>query len=159
MAIVACITTPLDLGAQTGTLNACSLFDANELKKLTGRKDLLGEGPQPSDPSQLPKHMHQCDFLDLSFTLTANMTPEWFARNRKQQEARPDRWKVASVVGVGDEAYYMWDPRPGEDRNVGIVLRASGKQLAIGDMVSSNEIEAVKPKLLAIAKLVVPRMK
>ena len=148
-----------DAAAQAGSPNACSLFDAAALKQLTKRKDILGQGPQPSSPSDLPKHMSACSFLDLEFTLTANMTPEWFARNRRQQEARPDRWKVSSVSGLGDEAYYMWDPRPGEDRNVGIVLRASGKQLAIGDTAPSDSIEAIKPLLLSIAKLVLPKMK
>ena len=145
--------------AQGSTPNACSLFDAADLKQLTKRKDILGQGPQPSSPSDLPKHMSACSFLDLEFTITATMTPEWFARNRRQQEARPDRWKVASVPGLGDEAYYMWDPRPGEDRNVGIVLRAHGKQLAIGDTAPSDSIEVIKPMLLSIAKLVLPRMK
>ena len=158
-AIVHFAAVPPSAAAQVASPNACSLFDAAELKQLTKRKDILGQGPQPSSPSVLPKHMSACEFLNLNFTLTANMTPEWFARNRKQQEARPDRWKVASVSGVGDEAYYMWDPRPGEDRSVGIVLRASGKQLAIGDTVPSDSIEAVKPMLLAIAKAALSRMK
>ena len=53
----------------------------------------------------------------------------------------------------------MWDPRPGDDRSVGIVLRARGKQLAIGDTAPSDSIEAIKPMLLSIAKLVLPKMK
>ncbi len=150
---------PPTAAGQTTTLNACALFDAAELKQLTKRKDILGQGPQRSGPSDLPKHMSACEFLNLNFTITTTMTPEWFARNRKQQEARPDRWKVTSVTGVGDEAYYMWDPRPGDDRSVGIVLRAHGKQLAIGDTAPSDSIEAIKPMLLSIAKLVLPKLK
>lgn len=145
-------------GAQAA-VNACSLLDAAELKQITKRKDVLGQGPQASNPTDLPKHMSACEFLNMNLTLTAGMTPESFAQNRQQQEARANRWKVASVSGVGDEAYYVWDPRPGQNRSVGIVLRAKGQQLAIGDTVPSDSIEAMKPILLSIAKQAVLRMK
>ena len=83
--------------AQAASPNACSLFDAAELQQITGRKDFLGQGPRPSAPSDLPAHMSECDFLEMSFTLTTTMTPEWFARNRQQSEAKPVRWKVQSI--------------------------------------------------------------
>ena len=144
---------------QAASPNACSLFDAAELQQLTGRKDILGKGPQASSPSDLPKYMSECDFLEMSFTLTSTMTPEWFARNRQQSEARPDKWKVQSTSGLGDEGYYLWDPRPGPYRSVGIVFRVASKQLAIGTMVPSDSVDVMKSKLLSIAKLTIPRMK
>jgi hypothetical protein len=39
------------------------------------------------------------------------------------------------------------------------VFRVASKQVAIGSMVPSDSIEAMKPKLLTIAKQVIPRMK
>jgi hypothetical protein len=86
------------------------------------------------------------------------MTPAWFARDRKVSEGQPDKWKVQSVSGLGDEAYYMWDPRPGADRNVGIVYRAGGKRVSVGDMVWSDEIESTKSMLMQIAKLALPKL-
>jgi len=150
---------PPTAAAQAAYPHMCTLIDAAELQQLTGRKDILGKGPQASSPSDLPKYMSECDFLEMSFTLTTTMTPEWFARNRQQSEARPDRWKVQSTSGLGDEGYYLWDPRPGQYRSVGVVFRVASKQVAIGSMVPSDSIEAMKPTLLTIAKQVIPRMK
>ena len=159
LATIAHIGLALPAAGQTTSPNACALFDAAELQKITGRKDFLGQGPRPSAPSDLPAHMSECDFLEMSFTLTTTMTPEWFARNRQQSEAKPDRWKVQSISGLGDEGYYLWDPRPGPYRSVGVVLRSGSKQLAIGNMVPSDSIDVMKPKLLSIAKQAIPRMK
>ena len=144
---------------QAASPNACSLVDAAELQRLTGRKDILGRGPRASSPSELPNYMSECDFLEMSFTLTSTMTPEWFARNRQQSEARPDRWTVQSTSGLGDEGYYLWDPRPGPYRSVGIVFRVASKQVAIGSMAPSDSVDVMKSKLLSIAKLTIPRMK
>jgi hypothetical protein len=144
---------------QTASPHACSLINAAELQRITGRKDFAGLSPRPSKPSELPAHMSECDFLDMSFTLTNTMTPEWFARNRDQSQTKPDRWKVQSISGLGDEGYYLWDPRPGDNRSVGIVFRSGSKQVAIGDLVPADSIEVVKSQLLSIAKLTVPRLK
>lgn len=144
---------------QGASPHACSLITAGEMQRLTGRKDFVGLTPRASSPSELPAHMSECAFLDMSLTLTSTMTPEWFARNRQQSQARPDRWKVQSISGLGDEGYYLWDPRPGSDRSVGIVFRVGNKQLAIGDLVPSDSIDVMKSRLLSIAKLTIPRMK
>ena len=160
IAIMVQVTGALpSLGAQGSSFNACKVFDAAELKKLTGRKDFLGRGPIANDPSELPKNMSACSYLEIHFGVTSNVTPELFARNRKQQEARPDRWKVESVSGVGDEAYFMWDKRPGDDRQVGIVVRANGKSLTIEDTVPSDSIETMKKFMVSLAKQATPRMK
>jgi hypothetical protein len=158
-AMIAHISLALPAAGQTTGPNACALFDAAELQKITGRKDFLGKGPRPSAPSELPKHMSECDFLEMSFTLNTTMTPEWFARKRQQSEATPDRWKVQSISGLGDEGYYLWDPRPGPYRTVGVVFRLGSKELAIGDMVPSDSVDVMKPTLLSIAKQAVPRLK
>jgi hypothetical protein len=150
---------PPTVAGQAAYPHVCTLINAAELQQITGRTDLAGLAPRASTPSELPAYMSECDFLDMSFTLTATMTPEWFDRNRKQSEARPDRWKVQSISGLGDEGYYLWDPRPGSDRSVGIVFRVGSKQVTIGDMVPSDSIELMKPKLLSLAKLTVPRIK
>jgi hypothetical protein len=152
-------TAPPPAAGQAAGPNACSLFDAAQLQQLTGRKDILGKGPQASSPSDLPKYMSECDFLEMSFTLTTTMTPEWFARNRQQSEARPDRWKVQSTSGLGDEGYYLWDPRPGPYRSVGIVFRVASKQVAVGSMVPSDSVDVMKSRLLTVAKQVIPRLK
>ena len=157
--VVSISAAPSPAAGQAASPNACSLFDAAELQQLTGRKDILGKGPQASSPSDLPKYMSECDFLEMSFTLTTTMTPEWFARNRQQSEARPDKWKVQSTSGLGDEGYYLWDPRPGQYRSVGVVFRVASKQVAIGSMVPSDSVEVMKPKLLTLAKQVIPRLK
>lgn len=152
------VASPTGAGAQASGEHACSLVDAAELKKLTGRND-YGQKPQASDPSQLRQGTTECDYLNISYTLTSNMTKEWFDRDRRTTEAAPDRWKVQSVSGVGDEAFYMWDPRPGSDRSVGIVVRAGTKRLSIGETASSDSLEASKSLMLSLAKLAVPKLK
>ena len=145
--------------AQAADPHACSYFQASDLLQITGRKDLLGQGPQASKPGETAAGTTECDFLDVSMTVTSNMTPAWFARDRKVSEDNPTRWKVQSVSGLGDEAYYMWDPRPGSNRNVGIVYRAGGKRVSVGELTDSDSIEPAKQMLMKIAKLALPKLK
>ena len=140
---------------QAASPKACALFDAAELKRLTGRKDVLGQGPQADETPA--KGLSECEFLDLHFALTSNMTPEWFQRTRDGEVKTG--MKVQPVSGVGDEAYYLWNPKPGSYRAVGIVYRSGSKQLAIGEMLPSDSIEVAKPRLLAIAKLTAPKVR
>ena len=146
--------------AQAADPHACTYFQASDLLKITGRKDVLGEGPQASKPGETAAGTTECDFLSISMTVTSNMTPAWFARDKTMLEKSPDRWKVESVSGLGDEAYYMWDPRPGSNRNVGIVYRAGGKRVSVGELAeSSDSIASAKPMLMQIAKLALPKLK
>ena len=145
--------------AQAADPHACTYFQASDVQQITGRKDLLGQGPQASKPGETLAGTTECDFLDISMTVTSNMTPAWFARDKATLEKSPDRWKVQSVPGIGDEAYYMWDPRPGSERNVGIVYRAGGKRVAVGELAASDSIEAAKKMLTQIAKLALPKLK
>ena len=102
--------------------NACTYVVAADWLKITGRKDYGNEGPRSSTPGELKEGTTECDFLSVSMTVTMKMTPAWFARDKQTAEKNP-KWKVESVSGLGDEAYWMWDPRPGENRNVGLVIR------------------------------------
>ena len=145
--------------AQAADPHACTYFQASDLSKITGRKDLVGEGPQASKPGEAGPNTTQCDYLNVTMTVTSNMTPAWFAKDKAALEKSPDRWKVQPLAGLGDEAYYMWDPRPGEYRNVGIVYRAGGKRVTVGQMVSADQIESTKPVLVQIAKLALPKLK
>jgi hypothetical protein len=144
--------------AQAADPHACTYFQASDLLQITGRKDLLGQGPRASKPGETLAGTTECDFLNVSMTVTSNMTPAWFARDKASLEKTPDRWKVESVSGLGEEAYYMWDPRPGSDRNVGIVYRAGGKRVSVGDMVASDQMASTKSMLMEIAKLALPKL-
>ena len=66
---------------------------------------------------------------------------------------------MQSVSGLGDEAYYMWDPRPGSDRNVGVVYRVGGKRVTVGELAASDSIEAAKSMLMQVAKVALPKLK
>ena len=145
--------------SQAANQHACSLVQTGDLLQITGRKDLLGQGPQASKPGETLAGTTECDFLNVSMTVTSNMTPAWFARDRATTEKATDRWKVQSVPGLGDEAYYMWDPRPGSDRNVGIVYRAGGKRVSVGELAASDSMESAKQMLMKIAKLALPKLK
>jgi len=48
--------------AQSGP-TACSIIDAEELKRLTGQQDFLKKGPVPTDPSELPAGRTECEYL------------------------------------------------------------------------------------------------
>ena len=135
---------------------ACSIIDAAELKRLTGRTDILRRGPVPSDPSETPKGLTECEFLGFSFSLASPATKQWFDATRADQVKRGT--KVQPISGLGDDAYYWWDPRPGNHRQVGIAFRAKTSRLVIMDLVSSDSVEAVKPVLLTVAKAVAARV-
>jgi hypothetical protein len=156
MLVQAALALPT-LEAQASGPTACSLIDPAELMRVTGRKDILNRGPQAYDGRV--KGLSECGFLELSFALTSNMTPEWFNRNREMVKNGKTEMKVEPVSGIGDEAYYMWDSRPGSNRQVGIVFRSGTKQMAIGDLAPSDSIEAYKKMTLSVAKLLAPKLK
>jgi hypothetical protein len=104
-------------GAQAGGgLDACAIFNAQELVRLSGLRDVLGRGPQLAAPADLPKGRSECEFLGITFGLDASMTRDWFGRTRADQVKNGT--KVEPIPGLGDEAYYWWDPKPGSYRQV-----------------------------------------
>ena len=154
-------TAPAPLGARAAaaqgtTPTACSLVDAAELMRITGRKDVLKQGPVPSEPGDTPKGITECEFLGFSLSLTEGMTPQWFERSRADQRKTIT---TEPVTGVGEEAYYWWDPRPGTYRQVGIALRKGTSRLVVMDLAPSDSIEALKPVLLSVAKSAAAKMR
>ena len=133
-----------------GGATACSIIDPAELKRLTGLKDILGRGPVPTDPSELPKGRSECEYLGLTFSLSSLASADAFARARAIQGKGGT--KVESVAGVGDEAFYWWDSGPGSYNQVGIAVRTGARQLTVLDMTSSDSVASAKPRLLAIAR-------
>jgi hypothetical protein len=158
---------PCDMSAQSrgqpaaatqGTSpTACSILDVAELKRITGRTDILRRGPVPSDPSETPQGVSECEFLGFSFSLASPATKQWFDATRADQVKQGTR--VQPVSGLGDDAYYWWDPRPGVHRQVGIAFRTATSRLVIMDLVPADSVEAVKPVLLTVAKAVAGRMR
>jgi hypothetical protein len=144
---------------QTAEPHACSYFQASDLLRITGHKDITGRGLQASKPGELAAGTTECNFVAFSMTLTTNMTPAWFARDKKMLEQSRNPWKVESVSGLGDEAYYMWDQSAANDRSVGLVFRQGSKRLTVGSFVPADSIEATKPMLMQIAKLALPKLR
>ena len=140
-----------------GSQTACSIIDPAELKRLTGLKDNLGRGPVPADPADLPKGRSECEYLGLTFSLSSLASADEFARHR-DIEAKGGT-KVESVAGVGDDAFYWWDPKPGSLNQVGIAVRAGNRQLTVLDLTPSDSVPSAKPPLLAIAKSLVPKLR
>ena len=136
--------------------HACSYVVAADWLKITGRKDYANEGPRSSKPGELKEGTTECDFLTISMTVTSKMTPAWFTRDKQTSEKNP-KWKVESVSGLGDEAYWMWDPRPGENRNVGLVIRQGDKRVSIGELADS--VDQSKPIIMQLAKAALAKMK
>lgn len=147
---------PVANGQGTGP-TACSIIDVAELKRLTGRTDILRRGPVPSDPSETPKGLSECEFLGFSFSLASPATKQWFDGTRADQVKQGT--KVQPISGLGDDAYYWWDPRPGTHRQVGIAFRAGTSRLVIMDLVPADSVEAVKPVLLTVAKAVAGKVR
>ena len=157
-ASLATATAPLPArsAAQGTTPTACSLVDAAELMRITGRQDVLKQGPVPSEPGDTPKGTTECEFLGFSFSLTEGMTHQWFERSRADQRKTI---RTDPAAGVGEEGYYWWDPRPGTYRQVGIALRKGTSRLVVMDLASSDSIEALKPVLLSVAKSAAAKMR
>lgn len=144
------------LGTQ-GRQTACSLVDAAEMKRLTGRQDFLKRGPMVDDASMPGPERSACAYLGFSFELVSPAKPGLFAQERTMVEKGGA--KTQPVSGAGEQAFYWWSPKPGDSRPVGIILRAKSSQLMIMDMTTSDSIEIVKPQLLAIAKSVAPKLR
>lgn len=154
------VTVPLRTAAgQDARPNSCALIDTAEVTRLTGKKELFGGGPGSADEDLgYPKHRSVCMFAGFIFELTTNVTPESFARGRRN--SAPDRWKVQSISGLGDEAYYLWDTRPGDGvRNVLLEVRSGSKGVGIEKLTSSDSVEVVKKMLFSIATPMVSRVK
>ena len=144
--------------AQAAKPNACELVDTAELLRITGRKDRFGRGPQVQDPSEIPQNTSGCHFLGILYLLDTPFPPERFARARQATQSG-GLLKVEPVSGVGDEAYYEWDPRPGDFRTVGLVFRRGNTRVTLGENMPSDSIETMKKWLLAIAKTAVPKVR
>jgi hypothetical protein len=140
-----------------GGQTACAIIDPVELKRITGLKDYLGRGPVPTDPADLPKGRSECEYLGLTFSLTSSVTNDDFARARAIQAKGGT--KVEAAAGVGDDAFYWWDPKPGSLNQVGIAVRAGDRQLTVLDMTSSDSVASTKPRLLTIAKSLTPKLR
>ena len=98
-----------------------------------------------------------CMYVEVTFELASPMKPETFARDRAFMEKGGAT--TAPVSGVGDQAYYWWSAKPGPTRPVAIVFRAKSSQLLIMEVTSSDSIEIYKPRLLAMAKSIAPKLK
>jgi len=151
------VAVPVAVG-QAADPHACTYLTASDWLRITGKKDIGNQGPQASKPGETGAGTTECDFLSISLTVTSNMTPAWFARDKQNiEKGATDKWKVESVSGIGDEAYWMWDPRPGSDRNVGIVIRTGNKRVSIGELADS--VEQSKPMLMELARLTLSKMR
>jgi hypothetical protein len=136
---------------------ACSVVDAEAVKRLTGRQDFLKRGPMVSETSVQEPGRSGCSYLRLDFELATQAKPESFQQTRARLEKGGA--KTQPVSGVGDQAFYWWSPKPGGARPVGIVLRAKSSELMIMQMTSSDSVEALKPQLLAVAKSAASKLK
>ena len=152
IATVAQVTVaPLTASGQVAGPSACTLIDAAEWVRLTGKKDVLGRGPLLSPSDESPPNTSVCSFLSISVAVRPNMTAERFARIR--QGSDPNVWKTESISGLGDEAYYLWDSRPGgSSRSVVINYRSGSTDVGIEHVVPPDSIAATKRMLLGIAK-------
>jgi hypothetical protein len=143
-------------GAQ-GKLTACSIIDAQELKRATGRQDYLKRGPMSDDPATPGENKSACGYLGFVFELTSPAEAGSFEKTRGFLEKSGT--KIQPVSGAGDAAFYWWDPRPGTTRPVGIVMRKGTSQLMVLDMTTPDSIAIVKPELLTVAKTLAPKLR
>jgi hypothetical protein len=158
VAIVHGTVAPRTAAAQAAKPTACAFVDTAALLRLTGKQDLFG-GPQAMPRDEVPpSHASGCHYLGVMFFLDTAITPESFARVRRGLEAR-GFFKVQSISGVGDEAYYMWDPKPGNFNAAGVVFRSGSQRVTIAENTPSDSVETMKRLLLEIAKTAAPRAK
>jgi hypothetical protein len=149
-----------DAGTTAGPqspVTACSIIDAEQMKRATGRQDNLRRGPMSDEPSHPGKNRSACAYLEFIFELTSPAEAGSFEKTRGFLEKSGT--KIQPVSGAGDAAFYWWDPRPGTTRPVGIVLRKGTSELMIMDMTTPDSIEIVKPQLLTVAKQVSPMLR
>lgn len=156
IAAVVCVgVAPSAAAGQASDLTACSLVDAAEIMRATGRKDILGEGPEAYGPPVNGRT--ECGFLSLHFTLRSNTTPEGF-RGMRNAQVKAGK-KAEPLTGLGDEAYYVTDTKGGYVQGVAIFYRAGTRQVSIMDMVPPDSVEAAKPMLLSVARLTLSKLR
>jgi hypothetical protein len=156
LGLISTIGVTTAAAAQAGQ-TACSIIDAAALKRLTGRQDLMGQGPRVAETSVQEPGRTGCSFLDLDFELVTQPKPGSFQSTRTFLEKGGATSKPVS--GVGEQAFYWWSQKPGRDRPVGIVFKSKSNELLIMQMTSSDSIEILKPKLLEVAKALAPKLK
>jgi hypothetical protein len=86
----------------------CTVLTATEIEQITKRPNPANIPPMIAAASEVPKGVSECDYLGISFSLTAQMSKQWFDATRTDQAKRGT--KVTPVSGVGDDAYYWYLP-------------------------------------------------
>ena len=133
----------------------CTVLTAAEIEQVTEAAESGNLKPMISVAPQVPQGVSECDYLGISFSLTAQMSKQWFDATRTDQAKGGT--KVTPVSGVGDDAYYWYLPAKSLGQ-MGIAFRVGQSRLVIMDLVNSDaEAEQVKPVLLALAKAAAPK--
>lgn len=152
---------PRPLLAQAGNAGgrspACSLVDETQVRQITGFSDVAGRGPMASDADELPAGVSGCDYVTIQFLLKPGITPQAFESLRASQVRAG--YKVEPLAGIGDVAFSWWNPKPGSYRQVGVAYRRGTDQVVVSHLTRSDSIEIMKPRLVAIAKTTLARLK
>ena len=135
-------------------IHACALVTEAEIQRATGTTNRMNTPPSRGGA---PGGGTQCNYVGLDIALTPGVNAQNFQTNRNSA-AQQRNTKTEALAGVGDEAYYYVRARTSTS-NVGVVFRVGTYQVALGDTVPSDSVEAFKPKIVELAKAAAARLR
>ena len=138
--------TPNAPGLQAPRVSACKLVSKEEVKKILPWEAMFDQMPLEEDP--IGTTGSSCNYPSATIQVLA-YAPAFFDQARKLGTLEP-------VSGLGDEAYFFADPRGYADVYVKAGNRIVTVQATPGP---KQKPDALKPAVVALAKLLVSRAK
>ena len=135
-------------------IHACSLVTEADIQRITGTTNQMKTPPSRSDA---PSGGTQCNYVGLDISVTPGVNAQNFQTNRKSA-AQQRNTTTEPLTGVGDEAYFLVLSRASSS-NVGVVFRVGTYQVALGDRVPANSVEAFKPKVVELARIAAAKLR
>ena len=132
--------------------------DCGKIEQVTKRPNIGNLKPMISSvPPQVPQGVSECDYLGISFSLTAQMSKQGSTNSDRPGQGRhegdagtPESATTRTTGTFLPSHWARWESRSGVGQS----------RLVKGDLVNSDaEAEQVKPVLLALAKAAAPKMK
>lgn len=131
---------------QTTRVSACKLVSKEEVKKILPWEAMFDQMPVEEEP--IGTTGSSCNYPSATIQVLA-YTPAFFDRVKKLGKLEP-------VPGLGDEAYFFADPRGYAD----VYVKAGNRIVTVqGTPGPKQKVEALKPGVTALAKLLVSKLR
>ena len=159
LALAAGAAGPASLGAQAGTPDVCSLASDKEFQEAHGLSPVVGYMAETPVKTEMVWGPH-CDYSDGSIDLFIKKSPK--AELERVLELTKATKQRHPVSGLGQGAFFTIVYPGDKYRQRGFLAIPLGARILTITMdppYNTESPEATRPKLEALAKLVVPRVR